>query len=142
LIFTDSAGTQYTVWEGKGKPQPLNVATLGHFTEEKQIIETKEQITMVADSLENTYQQRTDSAANAYRKREQQLLKRFGKVNTQKILSSKVSIGMSAAMCKESWGEPFTATHSQNKNGLTEVWKYGVNRWLKFLNGILVAYSD
>lgn len=65
-------------------------------------------------------------------------IKRFGKENFNTILQAKVNIGMTAEMCKLSWGRPKSINETITSGNKTEQWVYS-DKYLYFDNGILTA---
>jgi hypothetical protein len=65
-------------------------------------------------------------------------IKRFGKENFNTILQAKLKIGMTAEMCKLSWGRPKSINETITSGNKTEQWVYKDN-YLYFDNGILTA---
>ncbi|MBR5238462.1 MAG: hypothetical protein IKV26_07145 [Paludibacteraceae bacterium] len=79
---------------------------------------------------------------NEYINWKESLIEKYNLDFATLIIEKKVKIGMSSAMCLESWGEPI----SKNKtilNGIeTEQWIYKTNSYLYFDNGILTAIQN
>lgn len=80
------------------------------------------------------------SAANKA-KRKANLTKRFGSSNANMILEGKVKIGMTKAMCEESWGSPDDINKSIGSWGIYEQWVYG-NSYLYFEDGKLTSIQN
>lgn len=67
-----------------------------------------------------------------YNEQKNQLIKKFGRVYANMILEGKVKIGMTKAMCKESWGEPIDINKTIGNYGSIEQWIYGDGCYLYF----------
>lgn len=80
------------------------------------------------------------SAANKA-KRKAELTKKFGVSNANLILEGKVQIGMTKAMCRESWGTPDNINKSIGAWGTHEQWVYG-NSYLYFEEGRLTSIQN
>lgn len=74
-------------------------------------------------------------------KRKAELTKRFGASNAALIIEGKVRIGMTKAMCEESWGTPDDINKSVGSWGTHEQWVYG-DSYLYFEDGKLTAIQN
>lgn len=74
-------------------------------------------------------------------KRKLALTKKYGSANANLILDGKVRIGMTKAMCRESWGVPYDINKSIGSWGTHEQWVYG-NSYLYFEENILTAIQN
>ena len=74
-------------------------------------------------------------------KRETELTKKFGAANANLILEGKVRIGMTKAMCEESWGYPDDINKSIGSWGTHEQWVYG-GSYLYFEGNKLTAIQN
>lgn len=83
---------------------------------------------------------KTISAANRA-KRKAELTKKYGAENANLILEGKVRIGMTKAMCEESWGYPDDINKSIGSYGTHEQWVYG-NSYLYFEGNKLTAIQN
>lgn len=81
-----------------------------------------------------------ENAANKA-KRRANLTKRFGTANAKLIMEGVVKIGMSKAMCRESWGEPDDINKSIGSWGNHEQWVYG-SSYLYFEGNKLTAIQN
>ena len=80
------------------------------------------------------------SAANKA-KRKVELTKKFGASNANLILEGIVQIGMTKAMCEESWGTPDDINKSIGSWGIHEQWVYG-NSYLYFEDNKLTSIQN
>ncbi len=67
---------------------------------------------------------------------------KYGFENASLILEKKVKIGMSGAMCLESWGIPDSMNRTILDGMEKEQWVYETGRYLYFENGILTAIQQ
>ena len=74
-------------------------------------------------------------------KRKAELTRKFGASNANLILEGKVRIGMTKAMCEESWGYPDDINTSIGSWGTHEQWVYG-NSYLYFEGNKLTAIQN
>ena len=74
-------------------------------------------------------------------KRKAELTKKFGATNASLILQGKVRIGMTKAMCEESWGKPDDINRSIGSWGTHEQWVYG-SSYLYFEGNKLTAIQN
>lgn len=74
-------------------------------------------------------------------KRKAELTRKFGASNANLILEGKVRIGMTKAMCEESWGYPDDINKSIGSWGTHEQWVYG-NSYLYFEENKLTAIQN
>lgn len=74
-------------------------------------------------------------------KRKTVLTKKFGAANANLILEGKVRIGMTKAMCEESWGYPDDINKSIGSWGTHEQWVYG-GSYLYFEGNKLTAIQN
>lgn len=74
-------------------------------------------------------------------KRKAELTKKFGATNANLILEGKVRIGMTKAMCEESWGYPDNINKSIGSWGTHEQWVYG-DSYLYFEGNKLTAIQN
>lgn len=74
-------------------------------------------------------------------KRKAELIKKFGATNANLILEGKVRIGMTKAMCEESWGYPDDINKTIGSWGTHEQWVYG-NSYLYFEGNKLTAIQN
>lgn len=58
-------------------------------------------------------------------KRKAMLTKKYGAANAKLIVDGYVRVGMTKAMCKESWGEPYEINKTIGSWGTHEQWVYG-----------------
>jgi hypothetical protein len=70
------------------------------------------------------------------------LQKKFGQATGQLLFTGVLELGMSPDMCRAAWGEPFLVGKAIQGSGKVEMWRYGINRWLRFTNGALSAFSE
>lgn len=73
---------------------------------------------------------------------ENRLIKKYGKTYAEMILNGKVQIGMSAEMCRESWGVPDNINRSIGSWGTHEQWCYDWGGYLYMENGILTSIQN
>lgn len=85
--------------------------------------------------------ERLKKEQTAYEKRKNELIDKFGKKNTKRILEEKVWIGMTKEMARESWGLPQDINRTITANGVHEQWVYG-DSYLYFDDGILTTIQD
>ena len=74
-------------------------------------------------------------------KRKIELTKKFGTANTKLILEGHVRIGMTKAMCRESWGNPDDINKTVGSWGTHEQWVYD-NSYLYFEGDKLTAIQN
>ena len=67
---------------------------------------------------------------------------KYGKENAKLIIESKVRIGWSSDMCRESWGKPDRINRTTTAWGVHEQWVYGYNNYLYFEKGILTTIQN
>ena len=70
------------------------------------------------------------------------LIKKYGKKYANMILEGKVQIGMTAEMCRESWGLPDDINRSTGTWGVHEQWCYDWGGYLYFDNGKLTSIQN
>lgn len=70
------------------------------------------------------------------------LIRKYGKSNAELILSGRVRIGMTQAMCREAWGVPDDINRTSGSWGVHEQWVYGLGSYLYFENGILSSIQN
>jgi len=80
----------------------------------------------------------------AKKKRESQvrldnLIKKYGVVNGERLFESKVWIGMTKEMALESWGKPEDINVTITNYGRDEQWVHGSGQYLYFDDGILTT---
>jgi len=75
-------------------------------------------------------------------KRRNSLVKRWGAITANKIISRKIWIGMSDEMARESWGSPNDINRSTYSHGVHEQWVYPYDKYLYFEDGILKSWQD
>lgn len=80
------------------------------------------------------------SAANKA-KRKAELTKKYGAANANLILEGTVRLGMTKAMCEESWGHPYDINVSIGSWGTHEQWVYG-DSYLYFEGNRLTAIQN
>lgn len=80
------------------------------------------------------------TAANKAR-RKTELTRKYGASNAVLILEGKVRLGMTKAMCRESWGDPYDINTSIGSWGTHEQWVYG-NSYLYFEGNKLTAIQN
>lgn len=73
--------------------------------------------------------------------RQNRIIKKYGKVNGNKILNHYFWIGMTKDMAIESLGQPSDINKSVGSWGVHEQWVYG-EEYLYFENGILTSYQN
>lgn len=81
-------------------------------------------------------------AAEQDRKRQAELTKKYGASNAKLIMNHNVHIGMTKAMCKESWGEPEDIHSTITGKYVHEQWVYSLTSYLYFDNGLLTAIQN
>ena len=91
--------------------------------------------------LKSDYDKMVSINAANKAKRKAELTKRFGASNAALIIEGKVRIGMTKAMCEESWGTPDDINKSVGSWGTHEQWVYG-NSYLYFEDGKLTAIQN
>lgn len=74
-------------------------------------------------------------------KRKAELAKKYGVSNANLIIDGKVRIGMTKAMCRESWGQPDDVNTSIGSWGTHEQWVYG-SSYLYFEGNKLTAIQN
>ncbi len=67
----------------------------------------------------------------------QSLISKYGDKYGLLIFNHKVTLGMTKEMCLKSWGTPRNKVVRKTPNGTQEVWIYGIDQYLIFVNGIL-----
>lgn len=75
-------------------------------------------------------------------KRKLILIKKYGKINAEKIIKGVVVTGWSKAMCIESWGQPSDINKTSGSFGVHEQWVYGDGTYLYFENGKLTTIQE
>jgi hypothetical protein len=79
---------------------------------------------------------------NYYEKRKNEILKKYGSTNGQKILDGKIWLGMTSEMAKESWGAPYDINRTAGSFGVREQWVYKNDQYLYFEDSILTSWQD
>lgn len=74
--------------------------------------------------------------------RKKYLIKKFGKTYADMILKGEVQTGMTAEMCRESWGEPDDINKTIGSWGTHEQWCYNWGGYLYIENGKLTAIQN
>lgn len=77
--------------------------------------------------LKSTYNRISALSAVALQKRKALLTKKFGASNANLIVKGIIKIGMTKAMCEESWGAPDKINTTITSYGTSEQWVYGYN---------------
>lgn len=93
----------------------------------------------------NLERQKAENHALKLKKKEErknQLYAKYGKSNADLILQGKVLIGMTKAMCIESWGRPSDINTTTGSWGVHEQWVYNLSTYLYFENGKLTAIQN
>lgn len=76
------------------------------------------------------------------KERKEQILKKYGKVNGQKILEHKLWIGMTKQMLLDSWGSPLNGINKTvGTFGIHEQWCYS-DTYVYIENGIVTSFQD
>lgn len=91
--------------------------------------------------LKSDYDKMVSINAANKAKRKAELTRKFGASNAALIIEGKVRIGMTKAMCEESWGTPDDINKSVGSWGTHEQWVYG-NSYLYFEDGKLTAIQN
>lgn len=76
------------------------------------------------------------------RERKAALTRKYGKSTAELILSGRVRIGMTQAMCREAWGVPDDINRTSGSWGVYEQWVYGSGSYLYFENGVLSSIQN
>lgn len=71
-------------------------------------------------------------------KRKTELTNKYGAINANLIFEGKVKLGMTKAMCEESWGHPHHINKTIGSGGIHEQWVYG-NCYLYFVGDKLTT---
>lgn len=74
--------------------------------------------------------------------RKNKLIKKYGKKYADMILKGQVQTGMSAEMCRESWGTPDDINRSVGPWGTHEQWCYDWGGYLYMENGVLTSIQN
>lgn len=74
--------------------------------------------------------------------KKQQMIKKYGMVNAEKIMTGKIWIGMTSEMAIDSWGEPEDINRTVTNYGTSEQWIYSSKNYLYFNNGKLTGWQD
>lgn len=74
--------------------------------------------------------------------RKNKLIKKYGKTYAEIILNGQVQTGMSAEMCRESWGIPDDINRSIGPWGTHEQWCYDWGGYLYMENGVLKSIQN
>lgn len=74
--------------------------------------------------------------------KKQKMIKEYGIINADKIMSGKIWIGMTSEMAIDSWGEPKDINRTVTNYGTNEQWVYSDKNLLYFKNGKLTAWQD
>ena len=80
--------------------------------------------------------QKAESEANE--KYKSDCISRYGQQKGVLVSQKKVEAGMTAEMCKASWGAPWDSLQTATPSGTKEIWLYNWKYKLHFANGILV----
>lgn len=80
-------------------------------------------------------------SAESRAKRKAVLTKKYGSFNAGLILEGRVRLGMTKAMCEESWGRPDDINRSIGSWGAHEQWVYG-SSYLYFEGNKLTAIQN
>lgn len=91
--------------------------------------------------LKSYYDKMTAITAANKEKRKVELTKKYGTANANLILEGKVRIGMTKAMCAESWGYPNDINTSIGSWGIHEQWVYD-NSYLYFEGDRLTSIQN
>ncbi|MDR2913243.1 MAG: hypothetical protein LBV74_00150 [Tannerella sp.] len=75
------------------------------------------------------------------KRRTGELTKKFGAGNAKKIMAGEIWLGMTKAMCIESWGKPNDINRTVGSWGAHEQWVYS-GSYLYFENGKLTSWQD
>lgn len=70
------------------------------------------------------------------------LIDKYGKANAELILKGHVTIGMTADMCREAWGNPYKINRSTGVWGVHEQWCYKWGGYLYLENGVLTSIQN
>lgn len=70
------------------------------------------------------------------------LVAKYGESIASLIVNGQVKIGMTKAMCREAWGNPYDINRTTNTYGTREQWVYNLGRYLYFDGDILTAIQD
>ena len=65
-------------------------------------------------------------------------MSKFGQHYGELVAQDKIETGMTSAMCRASWGDPWDISRTTTSAGVKEVWYYNWKYNLQFKNGILV----
>lgn len=74
--------------------------------------------------------------------RADKLKAKYGATTWNRILYSRVAIGMSKETCRLSWGEPEDINRTTTQSSVTEQWVYGSGSYLYFTNGVLTTIQN
>ena len=87
-------------------------------------------------------EERRQKEQEAQKERFDNLKEKYGTSIATMIINRQVKIGMTKAMCREAWGNPYDINRTQNVYGTHEQWVYGGNRYLYFDGDILTTIQD
>ncbi|NDC42878.1 MAG: hypothetical protein EBZ77_15225 [Chitinophagia bacterium] len=91
--------------------------------------------------MQQHWQKNTDSINEAGRKRTAWLTKKYGARRGKLLAAGQIATGMTPGMVRDAWGDPMVVQENVTKQGNVLFWRYGVLRWVRFLNGRIIAYS-
>ncbi len=85
---------------------------------------------------------RIAKAKQQAKQRRTRLYNTYGEDIANIILQQKVRIGMTSAMCIESWGRPSDINKTIGAWGVHEQWVYGLSSYLYFEDGVLTTIQN
>lgn len=129
VLDNKTYGKHYCYLEGKsGKPY-------------KSLLDESKPLVCGRFQLKSYYDNAKALSAAAKAKRKADLTKKYGASNAKLIIDGFVRIGMSKAMCRESWGTPDDINRSIGSWGTHEQWVYG-NSYLYFEEDKLTSIQN
>lgn len=87
-------------------------------------------------------EERRQKEKEAQEERFNNLKEKYGISIATMIVNRQVKIGMTKAMCRESWGNPYDINRTETVYGTREQWVYGGSRYLYFEGDILTTIQD
>ena len=135
LIFTDTTGKELAVPLTKGHKGP-QLADFVTRTEHKMRPRIADGDTTMPRPTATGQKEIKEQKARRLR-----LERKYGKATARLIMKKEVQLGLLMAVCREAWGPPPGVTKTMHRGIVTETWRYGSGRWLKFDDGVLVAFG-